>query len=71
MLDRFEGPTLTLFGRRDPNLGSEATQALISDRVPGAAGQPHHVYPDGGHFIQEDAGEDLARRVVEWMAAPS
>lgn len=68
VLDGFEPPTLTLFGRQVPNLGSKAVQSLIADRVPGAAGQPHHAYPDAGHFVREDVGEDVARRIVEWSA---
>jgi haloalkane dehalogenase len=35
--------------------------------IPGAQGQPHAVLPDAGHFLQEDRGEELARRVVEWV----
>jgi haloalkane dehalogenase len=41
----------------------------MRDRVPGAAGQPHHAYPDANHFIQEDEGPDLARRVVAFVEA--
>jgi haloalkane dehalogenase len=69
VLDAFDRPVLTLFGRRDPNMGSDATQSLMRDRVAGAAGQAHHAYPDAGHFIQEDEGRDLARRVNEFIAA--
>lgn len=67
VLDNFEKPTLTIFSERDPNMGSEATQSLIKDRVKGAIGQPHHRYPDSAHFIQEDKGEDLARRINEFI----
>jgi pimeloyl-ACP methyl ester carboxylesterase len=67
VLDAFQKPLLTLFGRLDPNLGSEAVQAELRDTVPGAVGQPHHAYPDASHFIQEDKGEDLAWRVVDLM----
>ncbi len=69
VFDAFEKPVLTLFGRLDPNLGTDAVQAEMRDRVPGAAGQAHHAYPDAHHFIQEDQGPDLARRVVEFMRA--
>ncbi len=69
VFDAFQKPVLTLFGRLDKNLGSDAVQAEMRDRVPGAAGLPHHVYPDAHHFIQEDQGPDLARRVVELMRA--
>src|SRR5262249_23972167 len=69
VFDAFTKPVLTLFGRRDPNLGTDAVQAEMRDRVPGAAGQPHHAYPDANHFIQEDEGPDLAHRVVDFMRA--
>ena len=69
VLDAFERPVLTLFGRRDEGMGTEAVQSLIRDRVVGAADQPHHAYDDAGHFIQEDKGEDLARRVVDFIAS--
>ncbi|MBI5288777.1 MAG: alpha/beta fold hydrolase [Chloroflexi bacterium] len=62
-------PLLTLFGRLDENLGTDAVQAEMRDTVPGAQGQPHHFYPDAHHFIQEDKGADLAARVVEFMSA--
>ncbi|HUF34100.1 MAG TPA: haloalkane dehalogenase [Acidimicrobiales bacterium] len=64
-LDAFERPALTLFGRLDKGLGTDAVQSLIRDRVPGAAGLDHHAYDDASHFIQEDKGDDLARRVDE------
>lgn len=67
VFDGFEKPLLTLFGRLDPNLGTEEVQAEMRDTVPGARGQPHHAYDDANHFIQEDKGEDLARRLVDFM----
>lgn len=66
--DRTEMPILTLFGRLDGNLGSEAVQAEMAER-PGAEGQAHHSYPDAAHFIQEDKGVDLAERVVAFIQA--
>jgi haloalkane dehalogenase len=68
VLDGFERPVLTLFGRRDQGMGTDSVQSLFRDRCAGAAGQPHHAYDDAGHFIQEDKGEDLARRVAEFVA---
>lgn len=69
VLDAFDRPVLTLFGRRDDGMGNDAVQSMMRDRIKGAEGQPHHAYEDAGHFIQEDKGEDLARRINEWMAA--
>ncbi len=63
-LGRFEKPFLTLFGKNDPILGRADT--ALQRHVPGAQGQPHER-TWGGHFVQEDRGEFLAERVVQWM----
>ncbi|MFL6173237.1 MAG: haloalkane dehalogenase [Marmoricola sp.] len=65
-LGTWDKPFLTLFGRNDPILGS--ADKPLQEHVPGATGQPHDRVA-GGHFVQEDAGEEIARRVVAWMAA--
>ncbi len=65
-LGEWEKPFLTLFGRKDPILGR--ADKPLQEHVPGAAGQPH-ARLDGGHFVQEDVGPEIARRTVEWMAA--
>ena len=67
-LQAFERPFLTLWGERDPLLGSEMMQARLVDNVPGAEGQPHDRFADAGHFLQEDQGEEIARRMVELIA---
>jgi haloalkane dehalogenase len=67
--DAMTKPLLTLFGRLDALLGTDAVQAEMRDTVPGAVGQPHHAYPDAHHFIQEDKGDDLAARVVTFINA--
>lgn len=54
---------LCVFGKNDPILG-KLDQPLIA-HIPGAAGQPH-ARITGGHFIQEDAGPELARRLLDW-----
>ena len=64
-LGRWDKPVLCVFGSRDPILG-KADSALIS-HIPGAAGQPH-ARINAGHFIQEDAGPELARRLLDWEA---
>lgn len=65
-LERFERPFLTLFGDGDPlNAGNER---LFQERVPGARGQPHAILRGGGHYLQEDVGEDLADAVLRWMS---
>jgi haloalkane dehalogenase len=60
-LARWRKPFLTLFGAHDPILG--AADRILQQHIPGAAGQPHERL-SGGHFIQEDCGEELARTIV-------
>ena len=66
-LAAFQGPFLTLFGDSDP--ATAGWEQIFQERVPGAKGQPHALLPGAGHFLQEDAGEELARRIVRWMDA--
>lgn len=63
VLGRWEKPFLCVFGTNDPILG-KADEPLI-EHVPGAAGQPHDRIR-AGHFIQEDAGPELAARIIDW-----
>ncbi len=65
-LESFQGPFLTVFGDSDP--ATQGWQTIFQERVPGAAGQPHAILEGAGHFLQEDVGEELARRIVEWMS---
>ena len=37
--------------------------------MPGTAGQPHTTIEGGGHFLQEDKGEELAKVIVDFIAA--
>ncbi|PWN01327.1 haloalkane dehalogenase [Nocardioides silvaticus] len=64
-LGRWEKPFLCVFGADDPILG-KADCPLIA-HVPGAAGQPH-ARIRAGHFLQEDAGPELAQRLIAWEA---
>lgn len=67
VLASFHRPWLCAFGDSDPvTAGGE--RAFLS-RVPGTADQPHTTIAGGGHFLQEDRGPELARVVVDWMAA--
>ncbi len=58
-LEGFTRPFLTVFGDRDPN--TAGVERELQARIPGAAGQPHLVLEGIGHFLQEDAGEELGR----------
>jgi len=61
----FERPWLCAFGDSDPITGAAAP--VIQKLIPGCKGQPHTTLGGGGHFIQEDCGEELSRIVLHWL----
>ena len=65
VLRRWEKPFLTAFSDSDPITrgGDRAFQSL----VPGTKGQPHTTIAGGGHFLQEDKGEELAAVVADFI----
>jgi haloalkane dehalogenase len=69
-LGEFEKPFLTIWGGNDPgNLGRPAIQQALLDHVPGSEGWDHVRLPEASHFLQDDQGEEIARRVNEFIAA--
>ena len=66
VLEQFNKPVLTAFG--DSDLVTKGGDRGFQQRVPGTAGQPHTTIVNAGHFLQEDAGEELARVVNEFIA---
>ncbi|WP_419850192.1 haloalkane dehalogenase [Candidatus Poriferisocius sp.] len=66
VLERWTKPVLTLWAPDDPVLGGG--QAVFTERVPGAAGQPHDQFRPASHFIQEDQGPALAEAMVAWLS---
>jgi haloalkane dehalogenase len=66
-LSRFERPLLCAFTDGDPI--TAGADRPLRERVPGARGQAHVTIEGGGHFVQEDRGEQLARVVVEFVRA--
>ena len=65
-LRRFERPFLTAFGDSDPI--TRGADKLLQSMIPGAAGQPHVTIARAGHFLQEDAGPELAALVADFVA---
>ena len=66
VLDRFERPVLTCFSDKDAvTAGGEK---LFIKRIPGAAGQPHRIIKDAGHFLQEDKPDELAALIDQFIA---
>lgn len=60
-----ETPMLVAFSDGDPITG--AMGPIFQREMRGARGRAHPVIHDAGHFLQEDAGEELARHVVEFL----
>ncbi|WP_208028334.1 haloalkane dehalogenase [Rhabdothermincola sediminis] len=67
VLERYDRPFLTAFSDLDPI--TAGAERVLRERIPGAAGQAHTTIEGGGHFLQEDRGEELARVVVDFVAA--
>ena len=67
VLKRFEKPFLCAFSDLDPI--TRGADKFLIEAIPGAAGQPHTTIEGGGHFLQEDKGEELARVVADFIAA--
>jgi haloalkane dehalogenase len=66
-LEQFERPFVTCYSDGDP--ATRGWDAVFQERVPGAQGQEHRTVVGAGHFLQEDAGEELGRVVAEVMTA--
>jgi haloalkane dehalogenase len=66
VLAQWHKPFLVAFSDGDPITGSVAPR--LRETVPGAAGIDHPVLP-GGHFLQEDCGEQLGRCIAAFVAA--
>jgi haloalkane dehalogenase len=66
-LERFRKPFLTAFG--DSDAITRGADKAFQRRVPGCAGQPHVTLERAGHFLQEDAGEELARITAAFIAS--
>ncbi len=63
-LRSWEKPALVLFGDSDPIFRPEVADS-IARLLPGAL--PAEIVENAGHFVQEDAGEEVAARIVEFL----
>jgi haloalkane dehalogenase len=66
VLSRWEKPFLTAFSDSDPI--THGGDRVLRESIPGCRGQTHVTIEGGGHFLQEDKGEELARVVVDFVA---
>ncbi len=64
-LEQWQKPFLTAFSDSDPI--TAGLDKVMQKRIPGAAGQKHTTVANAGHFLQEDAGEELAQIVCQFI----
>ena len=64
-LAAWDKPFLCAFSDRDPITGPMAP--VLERAVPGAAGRQHPVLEGAGHFLQEDAGEELGAIIAAFV----
>lgn len=64
-LERWERPALVLFSDSDPIFTPAAAERLAA-RIPGAG--PAEIVAGAGHFLQEEKGEEIAERIVRFLA---
>jgi len=65
VLRTFDRPFLTAFS--DEDAITRGGDRVFQRDIPGCAGQPHTTITGGGHFLQEDRGEELARVVAAFV----
>ena len=66
-LAAWDKPFLVAFSDRDPITGAMAP--ILEQVVPGAAGIEHPVIKGAGHFLQEDAGQQLGTVIADFVRA--
>ena len=67
-LARWERPALVLFSDSDPIFAPSVAERIAA-QIPGA-GEPE-IVAGAGHFLQEDQGELIGRRISEFVASIS
>jgi haloalkane dehalogenase len=65
-LGKWNKPFITLFSDSDPITAGGAR--IMQKLIPGAEGQEHTTIANGGHFLQEDQGEQVAGLLVKFIA---
>lgn len=67
VLSSLTTPFLTAFSDKDPV--SAGGDKFFQKQIPGCKDQNHVTIKDGGHFLQEDKGEELATVVADFIKA--
>ncbi|MEM1359216.1 MAG: haloalkane dehalogenase [Bacteroidota bacterium] len=67
VLGKWDKPCLVAFSDQDPVIGH--ARSFFQDLVPTAEGIPGKRIKNAGHFLQEDAGEEIAELILDWVGA--
>jgi haloalkane dehalogenase len=67
-VSRWERPALVLFGDSDPIFSPRAAERM-AELIPGAG--PAELVEGAGHFLQEDRGPEIGRRIAQFLASTS
>jgi haloalkane dehalogenase len=65
LLKQWAKPTLVLFSDQDPITGGG--DKFFRKLIPGAQDEPEIVIKGGGHFLQEDKGEEIAKCIRKFL----
>ncbi len=65
VLSSWEKPFLTTFSDSDPI--TRGADTFLQSAIPGSKDMPHATIAGGGHFLQEDKGEEVAAHVVDFV----
>ena len=65
-LSKWDKPFITLFSDSDPV--TAGGDRIMQKLIPGTQNQAHTIIADGGHFLQEDQGENLAALLIKFIA---
>lgn len=64
-LRMYSKPVLTLFSDGDPIM--RGAEKIFQEIVPGTRNMPHEIIENAGHFLQEDKGEELAKKMINFI----
>jgi haloalkane dehalogenase len=67
-ISSWDRPALVFFGDSDPVFSPRVAER-IAELIPGAELQA--PIAGAGHFLQEDAGEEVGQRIAAWLKSTS
>ncbi|MEL6654202.1 MAG: haloalkane dehalogenase, partial [Bacteroidota bacterium] len=65
VLRKWDKPFITAFSDMDPI--TKGGEKYLEANIPGANGQAHTITKNAGHFLQEDAGPELAQLIINFI----